>query len=163
MIYLEKSYFFRKISAPIIAFMGLVSLITPCYAETTMKTIDSFINDNPKALNDLPSLQYIFSRCAGLNVAIAKAFINETDPEYVALGNKYRLAYEKFAKAAINMSVSQNKSAEEGANYATKTIVQISNLYVDRMTDGRLRFGSFLEDAVIKSDLPTCDALNKTK
>jgi hypothetical protein len=39
--------------------------------------------------------------------------------------------------------------------------VAAGNIYVDRMTDARLRLGSFMEDPVIKSDYNTCETVGQ--
>ena len=118
----EEIYNLRQSNLMAFVFVALIAPITTCKAETEMKTINAILNENPKSKSDMPTIQYIMSRCAGLNAAISKAFINETDPKVIAIGKERRASYEKFASIAIKMSISQNKSQSEGVKYATDTI-----------------------------------------
>jgi len=114
-----------------------------------------------RGVADDPAAQsYMMSRCAALYVVIAKGMDGETDPERQKVKAETYGAGEKFVGAAAALSMRGTTIEMKDAFAQTaKTVVRLSNLYVDRIEAARLRTNNMFSDTLIAGDVSTCKAL----
>jgi len=113
-------------------------------------------------MSDPPTLQYLTIRCSGLYAAIQKAFDGETDPDRVDMQNTFKAKSEKYLRLAFDIEL-RNKTPKTDDNIKEipRQVVSLANIYVDRMKNARLRFGSFFEDKIVKGDYDICEGMSK--
>jgi hypothetical protein len=146
--------------------ISLVLFTYPCVAQSDnnreLVPLERFISQNSSAMSDPPTLQYLTIRCSGLYAAIQKAFDGETDPDRVDMQNTFKAKSEKYLRLAFDIEL-RNKTPKTDDNIKEipRQVVSLANIYVDRMKNARLRFGSFFEDKIVKGDYDICEGMSK--
>jgi hypothetical protein len=95
---------------------------------------------------------------AGLYAAIAKAFVNETEPGAKAMGADFKAQYERFFTVAARIEFA--KGATKEPERLKREVLDVANAYAETMAAARATQGSFMEAPIMRADLSTCRAFD---
>jgi hypothetical protein len=139
---------------------ALLALAAPALvAEVQFIPLQDYIAQ-PSVVNDPAALGYIADRCSALYAVFGKNLEDETDPERRKIMAEAHSAAEKFmglaARAMMGGTTIQMKDAFART---AKTVVQLGDLYADRIDAARNRAGNMFADPLIAGDFATCKGL----
>jgi hypothetical protein len=155
-----RSLFSRGYSLPvlIVALAGIVSRY-PAFAEQFVPLQDYLTQSDIAA--DPAALGYVASRCSALYSVFAKNLEGETDPERREFMANALSAGEKFmGVAARSMMIGTTIEIKVALARTSKIVVELGNLYTDRIWTARLRTNNTFSDALIAGDWAICKELN---
>jgi hypothetical protein len=109
---------------------------------------------------DPAALGYVASRCSALYLVFAKNLEGETDPERQKFKAEAASAGEQFMGVAVK-SMMRGTTIEMKAALArtSKIVVELGNLYTDRISTARLHTNNMFSDALIAGDWAICKGL----
>jgi hypothetical protein len=109
---------------------------------------------------DPAAIGYVMRRCSALYSVFAKNLEDETDPERQKFKAEALSAGEKFMGFAVEMMMHGTTITMKDALVRTQNIVvELGNLYTDRIAAVRLRTNNMFADALIAGDFATCKGL----
>lgn len=92
------------------------------------ETIDQHVAASPATPE---TAEWVAARCAGLYAAIAKAFVNETEPDRKAMGADFKARYEQFFTVAARIEFA--KGARKEPERLKREVLEIANAYAEAM------------------------------
>jgi hypothetical protein len=99
----------------------------------------------------------MWQRCAALYAVFGKNLEDETDPERRKFMFEAHSAAEKFmGLAAREMMSGTTIQMKDAFARTAKTVVQLGDLYVDRIEAARNRAGNMFADPLIAGDFAIC-------
>jgi hypothetical protein len=113
-----------------------------------------------RVTKDPAALGYIADRCSSLYAVFGKDLEDETDPERRKFMAEAYSAAEKFmGLAAREMMSGTTIQMKDAFARTSKTVVQLGDLYVDRIEAARNRAGNMFADPLIAGDFGICKGL----
>ena len=114
----------------------------------------------PGVATDPAALGYIAERCSALYAVFGKNLEGETDPERQRIMAEVHSSAEKFMGLAARQMMRGTRIEMKDAFARTANIViQLGNLYADRIDAVRLRTNNMFTDPLIAGDFATCKGL----
>lgn len=114
----------------------------------------------PGVGKDPAALGYVADRCSALYAVFGKNLEAEIDPERQKLMAEAHNAAEKFMGLAARLMMRGTTIEMKDAFARTANIViELGNLYGDRIEAARLRAGNMFADPLIAGDFGTCKSL----
>jgi hypothetical protein len=133
--------------------------LTPAAAEQLVPLQDYVAQTDVAA--DPAAFGYVASRCSALYLVFAKNLEGETDPERQEFRAQALKAGEKFMGVAVQSMMSGTTIGMPAALARTRIIVvELGNLYTDRISTARLLTNNMFSDVLIAGDWAICKGLN---
>ena len=137
---------------------ALLALAAPAAlaAELQFVPLQDYIGQ-PGVEKDPAAISYVAQRCAALYAVFGKNLEDETDPERRKFMVEAHSAAEKFmGLAAREMMSGTTIQMKDAFARTAKTVVQLGDLYVDRIEAARNRAGNMFADPLIAGDFAIC-------
>ena len=109
------------------------------------------------------AIGYVMTRCSALYTVFVKMLEVETDPERQNVKVQYFNTAERFMGLAAQMMMHGATIDLKDALSQTRTqVVSLGNIYIDRISEAKLRTNNMFDDPVIAGDFTVCkELLNK--
>jgi len=128
-------------------------------AEVQLVPLQDYVSQ-PGVGKDPVAAGYVMERCSALYAVFAKNLEGETDLERQKVMNQFNNVGEQFMGVAVRLMM-QGTTIEVNDALARiqKIVVDLGNLYTDRISAVRLRTNNMFSDALIAGDFVTCKGL----
>jgi len=139
---------------------ALLALAIPAFAaEVQFIPLQDYIGQ-PGVEKDPAALGYVAERCSALYTVFAKGLEQETDPERQKVKNQALNAGEKFMGVAVqSLRLGTTIELKDAMIRTRNIVVEVGNLYTDRIEAARVRAGDMFADPLILGDLGVCKGL----
>jgi len=139
---------------------ALLALAIPAFAaEVQFIPLQDYIGQ-PGVEKDPAALGYVAERCSALYTVFAKGLEQETDPERQKVKNQALNAGEKFMGVAVqSLRLGTTIELKDAMIRTRNIVVEVGNLYTDRIEAARVRAGDMFADPLILVDLGVCKGL----
>ena len=139
---------------------ALLALAIPAFAaEVQFVPLQNYIGQ-PGVEKDPAALGYVADRCSALYTAFAKGLEQETDPERQKVKDQALNAGEKFMGLAVkSLMLGTTIELKDALVRTRKIVVEVRNLYIDRIEAARNRAGDMFADPLILGDFGVCKGL----
>jgi len=102
----------------------------------------------------------VADRCSALYTVFAKGLAQETDPERQKVKDQALNAGEKFMGVAVqSLRLGTTIELKDAMIRTRNIVVEVGNLYTDRIEAARVRAGDMFADPLILGDLGVCKGL----
>jgi hypothetical protein len=102
----------------------------------------------------------VADRCSALYTVFAKGLAQETDPERQKVKDQALNAGEKFMGLAVkSLMLGTTIELKDALVRTRKIVVEVRNLYIDRIEAARNRAGDMFADSLILGDFGVCKGL----
>lgn len=139
---------------------ALVVLAAPVIAaEVQFVPLQTYIAQ-PGVEKDPAALGYVADRCSALYAVFGKNLEEETDPERRRIMAEAHVAAEQFMGIAARLMMQGTTiDMKDAFSRTANTVVQIGNLYAERIEAVRNRTGNMFNDSLIAGDFASCKGL----
>ena len=138
---------------------------TEANAQISFKTLDNYLTEQggvELVLQDVNSLNYVLSRCAGFFLFYSGAVKNLDEGKLTAL---YAEKASNLMFLYINMYAATQKDKgldiDTMNNFAVSQIMDIKNLYRSDMDQNYIETGENIVGSYLEDELALCDAFNQ--
>jgi hypothetical protein len=139
----------------------VLTAASPAMAQIqSLMPLDQLIAEDPHAADDLRTVEYIAVRCSALYIAFAKALDNETQADRIRTKEDFKTISSNFMGTANNIEVNtKDKGTDTRIKELPHQVLKLANIYIDRMSDYRLRLGNGMLDPIVKADVSVCQPM----